>query len=182
MSNPTRTRLHPGPLPQEVAWRAVARCVGVSAVLLARRRVHLSRHNVGLRLRFADGGTGRVYRETLVDRSPATRPCALLVTFRLRWVHGRLHAPFRAVSLFNTPLFVGFPGFVSKLWVAHDDVDEAYRGVYEWDDPEQAEAYARSLWRVLALVSVPGSIDYEIQPGVHRDDLLPSLTAPEQPA
>jgi hypothetical protein len=32
---------------------------------------------------------------------------------------------FRAESLLNTPLFVGFPGFVSKLWLAHDEQEHA---------------------------------------------------------
>ena len=27
------------------------------------------------------------------------------------------------MSLVNTPLFVGFPGFVSKFWMAHDEHD-----------------------------------------------------------
>jgi hypothetical protein len=71
----------------------------------------------------------------------------------------------------NTPLFVGFPGFVSKLWLAHDQRG-FYRGLYEWDDPALAEDYARALWRVLALVSVPGSIHYSVLPGLHRDELI----------
>lgn len=35
-----------------------------------------------------------------------------------------------------------------------------------------ADGYARALWRVLALVFVPGSIHYIVLPGWHRDDLL----------
>jgi hypothetical protein len=94
-----------------------------------------------------------------------------VVTFRLRLVRGPGHALFRRESLLNTPLFVGFPGFTSKLWLAHDERDR-YRGVYEWDGPQQAEHYARSLWRVLALVSVPGSIRYAVVPGLRRDDVI----------
>jgi hypothetical protein len=66
---------------------------------------------------------------------------------------------------------VGFPGFVSKLWVAHDEHD-VYRGFYEWDGPDAARRYARSLWRVLALVSVRGSIRYAVLPGLRRADVL----------
>jgi hypothetical protein len=95
----------------------------------------------------------------------------LLVAFRLRFVRGWGHAVFRAESLLNTPLFVGFPGYVSKLWMAHDH-NGVYRGVYEWDSPERAEHYARSLWRVLALVSEPQSIRYVVLPGLRRDELL----------
>jgi hypothetical protein len=159
------------PLPVGLALRGLARCAGTTAVLLARRHVHLPHTHVGERLRFADGTSARVYRETVVDRSAPTDPCVLVVAFRLRAVRGRGHAAFRRESLLNTPLFVGFPGFVSKLWLAHDD-HGVYRGVYEWDGPGLAEAYARALWRVLALVSEPGSIRYKVLPGLRRDDVL----------
>jgi hypothetical protein len=87
-------------------------------------------------------------------------------------VRGQLaHALFGCESLFNTPLFVGFPGFVSKLWVAHD-YNDIYRGVYEWDGATLAEDYVRTLWRVLTLVCVPGSIHYEIVPSPTREELL----------
>lgn len=158
------------PLPRRAAWRAVLRCVVTTAGMLRHREVHQPVERVGLVLRFADGTTGRVYRETAVDASPV-EPCILAVSFRLRLVRGRAHPAFRIESLLNTPLFVGFPGFVSKLWLAHDERD-LYRGLYEWDGPSLAESYARSLWRVLELVSVPGSIDYRVLPGLRRDAVL----------
>jgi hypothetical protein len=167
------------PLPQGVAWRAVARCVAATAGLLARGRVHLPRGHVGRRLGFADGSESVVYRETVVDGPGADEPCVLVVEFRLRAVRGRGHVLFRWESLLNTPLFVGFPGLVSKLWLAADE-HGVYRGLYEWDGAARAESYARALWRVLALVSVRGSIHYRVVPGLRRDELL-ALTdlAPE---
>ena len=78
---------------------------------------------------------------------------------------------FRAESLLNTPLFVGFPGFVSKLWLAHDERG-TYRGFYEWDGPTSAASYACAMWWVLSLVSVPGSIHHVVLPGLHRDEVL----------
>ena len=113
-----------------------------------------------------------MYRETVVDNVRHNEPCVLIVSFRLRIVHGRiLHTLFRWESWLNTPLFAGFPGLVSKLWLAHDQND-VYRGVYEWDCTERAEYYARCLWRVLALVSARGSIGYAIGPGLGRDGAL----------
>lgn len=165
-----------GPLPPATAWRAVGRCVLTSAGMLARGEVHLPRRYVDRRIRFADGTAGRVYRETVVDR-PVRDPCVLVVAFRLRWVRGRGHALFRAESLLNTPLFVGFPGFASKLWLAHD-TRGTYRGIYEWDGADRAEGYARSLWRVLALVSVQGSIGYRVLPGRKRDEVLAEGASP----
>jgi len=159
-----------GPLPRATAWRAVARCLVTSMALLARRRVRCPREHVGRVVRFADGTTGRVYRETVVPVA-ASDPCFLIVSFRLRWVRGRGHAWFEAESLLNTPLFVGFPGFVSKLWLTHDRRG-IYRGLYEWDGPAAAEHYARSLWRVLELGCEPDSIDFRVFPGLRRDEVL----------
>ncbi|MEV0283570.1 MULTISPECIES: hypothetical protein [unclassified Kribbella] len=159
-----------GPLPRATAFGRVARCVASTVVLLARRRVHLPHENLDRRLTFADGSHGRVYRETVVER-PVADPCVLVVTFRLRGVRGWGHTAFRWESWLNTPLFVGFDGFVSKLWLAHDE-SGAYRGLYEWDGPDRAEAYARALWRILELVSVKGSIHYKVVPGLRRDELF----------
>ncbi len=159
------------PLAYPAALLALAGCFADVLRLLGQRRIHLPRGHVGMRLRFADGTSARVYRETAVDRDPALDPCVLIVEFRLRAVRGRGHAAFRLESMLNTPLFAGFPGFVSKLWLAHDERGR-YRGVYEWDGPRLAENYARALWRVLALVSVRGSVHYVVLPGLRRDAVL----------
>lgn len=171
-----------GPLPRGTAWRAVARCFARSLVMLGRRQIHQPSLNIGRSVSFADGTSARVYRETVVEIAPAD-PCFLAVSFRLRGVRGHGHALFRLESILNTPLFVGFPGFTSKLWLAHDGRG-LYRGLYEWDGADAAERYARSLWRVLALVSDRGSIDYRVFPGSRRDDVLvnPQALARSAPA
>jgi hypothetical protein len=159
------------PLPYRIAAPALLHCVGSTALLLARRQIHFPRKHVGMLLRFADGSSARVFRETVADVT-TQEPCVLFVEFRLRVIRGpRGHALFRWESLLNTPLFVGFPGFVSKLWVANDQRG-VYRGVYQWDDAERAEHYARSLWRVLALGCIAGSIHYMVIPGLRRDAAL----------
>jgi hypothetical protein len=159
------------PLSGPAALRALTRCFARTAQLLRQGRLHLPAQRVGTVLRFADGTSARVFRETVAERGTTQDPCVLVVEFRLRAVRGWGHTAFRRESLLNTPLFAGFPGFVSKLWLAHDDRGR-YRGLYEWDDPHLAEGYARALWRVLALVSVPGSIHYAVLPGLRRDDVL----------
>lgn len=164
------------PLPIGAATRAILRCIAVSIRLLIARRLHQPTRFMGRYLHFADGSSARVYRETVVDGPPPESPTVLVVGFRLRWVRGWGHTVFRWESLLNTPLFVGFPGFVSKLWLAHDD-NGLYRGVYQWDGPGRAEDYARALWWILALVSVRDSIGYQVLPGRDRDDVL---AAPQQ--
>jgi hypothetical protein len=159
------------PLPRGVAARAEVRCVLRTGALLAQRRIRQPSEHVGQCLHFADGTSARVYRETVVGDGVVQDPCVLLVEFRLRLVRGWGHTLFRWESEFNTPLFVGYPGFVSKLWLTHDERG-AYRGVYEWDGPERAEYYARCLWRVLALGCMPSSIQYRVAPGLRRDEVL----------
>lgn len=159
------------PLPRAVAARAVVESTFQSAKLLARRQTHLPKRNVGLRLHFADGTTGTVFRETVVERQPPDDPCLLMVEFKLRLLKGRWHALFLWECILNTPLFVGFPGLMSKLWLDRDELDR-YRGFYEWDDPVQAQFYARSLWRILELVCPDNAIHYAVVPGVRRDDAL----------
>lgn len=170
----TVTVAQSAPLPHREAWPAVARCLATSSGMLLTGRVHQPRNQLGRMIRFADGSRSRVYRETTVAE-PVLEPSVLLVSFRLRWRLGRAHRVFEVESGLHTPLFVGFAGFRSKLWLAHDEND-LYRGLYEWDGPAAAHHYARSLWRVLALISEQGSIDYRVLPGVARDELL---TRPE---
>jgi hypothetical protein len=165
------------PLPWPRALAALARCAATTGVLLTRGAVHLPSDRAGLRLRFPDGTSAVVYRETVLDRTEPADPCVLVVSFRLRGVRGRAHRYFRWVSLFNTPLFVGFPGFVSKLWLAHDERGR-YRGLYQWDGDRRAEEYVRALWWALVLVSRRDSIEYELIPNADRDDVLAALVAP----
>ena len=160
------------PLHVSSAVKALAHCALRTASLLVRRRLRQPGEHVGRRCSFADGTTAVVYRETVVDRPTTQSPAVLVVGFQLRWVRSSwAHALFRLESVLNTVLFAGFPGLVSKLWLAHDE-HGVYRGLYEWDDPELAEDYVRALWWVLALVSVPSSIHYAVLPRIHRDDLL----------
>jgi hypothetical protein len=185
LRSPDRAEVVPEqpPLAYPAALRALAGCFAETTRLLWQRRLHLPRQRVGMRLRFADGTSARVFRETTVDRGVTADPCVLVVEFRLRAVRGRGHAAFRRESLLNTPLFAGFPGLVSKLWLADDERGQ-YRGLYEWDGPRLAENYARALWRVLALVSARGSIHYVVLPGLRRDELLdrPQVLAGAAPA
>lgn len=160
-------------LPLAEGAAALARSVGTSVALFASRRVHQPRGNVGRCLRFADGTSGVVYRETVLDRPPPGNPVTLVVGFRLRAIGNTqwMHTAFRAESLLNTPLFVGFPGFTSKLWLAADRTGR-YRGIYDWDGVSTAEAYVRALWWALAAVCPLDSIDYHVFEGAQREETL----------
>jgi hypothetical protein len=78
------------------------------------------------------------------------------------------------------PVVRGFPGV--RFETVTDDEHGFYRGLYEWNGPARAGHCARCLWRVLALVSVPGPIGYRVVPGIRPADALSdaSATVPEQ--
>jgi hypothetical protein len=145
----------------------------ITGRLLLSRRLRLPRENVGRALAFADGSNSRVFRETVWTGPPTRDPALLVVRFQLRLV-GRsrlLHAAFRKESIANTPLFAGFPGFRSKLWMS-DAQTGVYRGLYEWDGAGPAASYATSLAALLRPVCVRGSVAFHVEPGVRRDEVL----------
>jgi hypothetical protein len=160
------------PLPLRCALRALLACAWRTAVLIAQRRIRQPAGNVGRRVQFADGTAAEVYRETVIDHPPPREPAVLVVCFRLRWIRsGWSHALFRLESELNTVLFAGFEGLVSNLWLAHDKRG-IYRGFYQWDGTDEAVAYVRALWWVLALVSEPASVHHAVLPGLERDEVL----------
>jgi hypothetical protein len=160
------------PLGLPIALMRLARCAGKTMLLIVRGHLHQPRTNVGRRLAFADGTSALVYRETVADRPPLAEPVVLIVEFRMRLLNGRRgRTYFRIVSLLNTPLFAGFPGFATKLWMAADE-EGKYRGLYEWDNGDSAADYVRALWWPLALISRLDSIRCRVLPGRRRGDLL----------
>lgn len=153
--------------------RAYWLCARATAGLLRRRQLELVTCQVGRQLRFADGTTSRIYRETVRRGAPTADPTLLVVQFRLRVARRSrlLHALFRVESLANTLLFAGFPGFRSKLWLT-DERTGIYRGVYQWDGQDAARHYATTLVALLRRICVPGSVAFHIEPGVERDRFL----------
>lgn len=148
---------------------AVARSAAETARLFAGGALDTPTGLVGRWLRSDDGSRSRVFRETAVRGRNPSDPVVLVVRFRLRWV-GRArwaHTVFRSTCAVSTPLFAGFPGFVTTLWLA-DPWTEVYCGVYEWDGAESAEWYAARLTRVLGLVSVRGSTSHVVVEGLGR--------------
>jgi hypothetical protein len=158
-------------------WRevlgAVARSFGETVRLALRGRIRSPKDRVGTRVTFPEG-ISEVYRETRVDERSFRLPAVLVFEFRLRGMGPKrrlLHAMFRTGSVVNTPLFAGFPGFGTKLWMA-DLGTGGYRGLYGWYGADLADAYASALTRILTPVSAPGSVRYRVIPGLQLDDYL----------
>jgi hypothetical protein len=161
--------------------RAVFRSIGETVRLVTRARLRSPRERIGSEVTFPDGTRSVVFRETRARNENRRLPAVLVVEFRLRFFGSQrrlLHALFRTGCVVNTPLFAGFSGFGTKLWMA-DLGTGGYRGVYEWDGADLARSYAAALSRILSLVSVPGSVRYRVIPGIFLDEYLQLLGGTE---
>jgi hypothetical protein len=160
------------------AWaRSFPRAVG----LLLRRRIRLRTARLGRPLTMSDGQVYVPFRDTVATgpRRADVAPAVLQPRFRLRGV-GRpgsaRHRLFWRVCILTTPFFVGLDGFRSKLWM-YEPATGAYAGLYDWDDPASAAAYAKGLCRVLRPLSVPGSVSYELIEDLDVDAYLRAYDA-----
>jgi hypothetical protein len=139
----------------------------------ARHRLARPVHHVGMMLSFRDGTTSRVFRETCVVGAGTVDPVLLVIGFRLAFLDDLelLHAGFRRECVIHTPLFAGFRGFRSKLWLEDADT-RVYRGVYQWDGQEDAATYAARMVGLLAPLSNRGTARSQLVPGLTRSDYL----------
>lgn len=139
----------------------------------AHHRLARPAEHVGTMLSFRDGTTSRVFRETRVVGATTAYPVLLVIRFRLAFLGdlGPLHAGFRRECLIHTPLFAGFRGFRSKLWLGDEDT-RMYRGVYQWDGAKDAGAYAARMVGLLAPFSNRGTARSHLVPGLTRSDYL----------
>ncbi len=135
---------------------------------------------LGMTLSFRDGTTSRVIRETVVVDAASAEPALLVIAFRLAFLDDvdLLHDGFRHECLIHTPLFAGFPGFRSKLWLGDDDT-RIYRGVYQWEGATEAAVYAGRMVGLLAPFSTQGTARHHVVPGLTRAEYLrdPDLTS-----
>ena len=161
----------------EVSTLAAITDYGVSAREWMRMATHhrLARpaDNVGSMLGFRDGTRSRVFRETVVVGAPTADPVLLVIRFRLAFLDdlGPLHAGFRRECVIHSPLFAGFRGFRSKLWL-EDENTRIYRGVYQWDGEKDAAGYAARMVGLLAPFSNRGTARSHVVPGLTRSDYL----------
>jgi hypothetical protein len=160
-------------MPQFHALRDFAHSVQGWGALVTRSRLASPKTWVGVRMRFEDGTSPFVFRETLLREARTDDPAVLVIQFRLAFLgSGRyLHAAFRRECVLHTPLFAGFPGFRSKLW-ADDIRTGVYAGLYEWQDAGLATHYATRMVGLLSPFSNPGTARYKVIEHLRRDDFL----------
>ncbi len=133
--------------------------------LLLTGRLRFSRARLGERVTPPDGRSYTIFRQATV--SPAGgQPDRAGVVFEVQFhPAGMSAAANKWFSLLPMPFCVGCPGFRSKLWAVNESTGEC-AGIYEWDTPQDAEAYAASFaMRFSKGRSRPGTFSYRITPG-----------------
>src|SRR5271166_4660126 len=140
--------------------------------LAAGGALRLHRERLGDSYRLFDGRLYRVFRETVtpLDREQRT---VIEVSFRLRLI-GSAAAPhwlFQRLCILTTPLWSGFEGFGTKLWMVEPRTCD-YAGIYEWSTASTAQGYLDVLLPILRVVSVPGSVDHQLHPETELEGFL----------
>ncbi len=153
----------------ELAAFSVAR-FGALVIL---RSLHLRRDRVSELYTIDQGGTYKIFRETVSNDGTSGNSNVLVVGFRLRML-GRdplLHRIFQRVCIMTTPFWSGFRGFRVKLWMV-DPATKNYLGIYDWAGRQNTQTYVDALVRVLRPLSAPGSVWYKLYPDEELDAYL----------
>ena len=126
------------------------------------RRLRLERQYVGRVLVMEDGQRFRVFRHLSLRTSRAGvqgSPAVFVVRFKFARFSQGVN---RLLSLIPVPLIGGYPGFRHKLWMVNEE-SGYWQGVYEWESPQDVEAYRRSFaLRMMNRRAEPESISYEV--------------------
>jgi len=123
-------------------------------------RLHFPVDKVGQVVMDKDGNSFTVFREVVVDptRDQPSRPgFTLILHFR---VTNLTVAQNKVYALLPLPLYLGDPGFRSKLFTING---ENCQSIYQWDTLADVQAYLNSFAiKSVSGRSVPGSFSYEI--------------------
>ena len=138
-------------------------------------RIHFPKDCIGEALAMEEGQEFVNFRQVIVDPNQ-DQPAKPGATFRVRFHVAHMSAKQNKLFLLlPIPLFVGLPGFRSKLWMLNETNGD-FQGVYEWDTVQDAEKYAVSFaMKFMTMRSVPGSVSYEIIPKQTNCTCQPTL-------
>lgn len=125
--------------------------------------LHVSTSRLGNKYRAYDSKIYTVFRETVSDERYGGREITLAVGFRLSFIgqNSFFHRLFQTLSMLNTPVWVGFLGFKTKLWLV-DQKTKDYLGIYRYQGKNNAKKYAQYICAILKPVSCQSSVWYEI--------------------
>jgi hypothetical protein len=123
-------------------------------------RLHFPTQRIGEVVTDEAGNHFTIFRQVIVDptKEQPDGPGAILVLhFKVTNMSTTLNEFYSLVPL---PLYIGNPGFRSKLFTINGDDCQS---IYEWDTVQDAEQYAKSVaLKTILMRSVPGSVSEKI--------------------
>lgn len=133
-------------------------------ILIISSKLHLKKHHLSKKYKAIDGKIYQVFRETVSQKEYSKQEITLTIGFRLKVIDQNplFHYLFQRLSLFNTPLWVGFPGFKTKFWMVEPKTKN-YLGLYRYQGKENAIVYAKYITAILKPISTKNSVWYKIQ-------------------
>jgi DNA-binding transcriptional regulator of glucitol operon len=124
-------------------------------------RLHFPKQRIGEVVIDEDGRQFTIFREVVVDRAktqPEHPGAVLTLHFK---VTNMSPAANKFYSLLPLPLYIGDPGFRSKLFTING---EYCQSIYEWDTVQDAENYVNSIaLKTILRRAVSGSVSCKIE-------------------
>jgi hypothetical protein len=124
-------------------------------------RLHFPTQRIGQVVVDEEGRQFTIFREVVVDRvksQPEYPGAVLTLHFRVTNISPEVNKFFSVLPL---PLYIGDPGFRSKLFTING---EYCQSIYEWDAVQDAENYVSSMaLKTILRRAVPGSISCKIE-------------------
>ncbi|MBU1110149.1 hypothetical protein KKB83_00840 [Patescibacteria group bacterium] len=145
--------------------------------LVRNRTLHLKFDRIGTAYNIKDRGSYQILRESINYLELDEEPVVLIVAFRMKFLGNSsfLHRLFLSLSILTTPVWSGFPGFHTKLWMV-DPKTNNYLGAYQWYGEENAKVYQGFLLRLLNTLAVTNSISIDRHPKTDLEDFLKSCS------
>lgn len=161
------------------SWPHPIRSALVALFLWIGGRLQFPRDRIGDVVIAESGQQFTVYRETtIVEAGRRTNDgdaVVLVFRFHLRFMPDPI-VPyavrvFEPLSILTTPFFVGIPGFETNIWLFDHETGD-YEGPYQWRTAEDATRYAEALTALMSVLSIPGSVSYEIVEETSLDEYV----------
>jgi hypothetical protein len=133
------------------------------------RKIRFQKDNIGKTIQMNDG-----YRFTILKhavKASETEDKSKITVLCLRF-HLKDAESEKEVKPSKLPMFfsLGLPGLREKMWMVNKWNGD-FQGIYEWNNEENAHKYVDSFaMKFMTRNAVPGSVKYEILPGISLHD------------
>lgn len=137
--------------------------------LLVSNRINIHKESINKTISLNDSKY-LIFRHISIKGKNKGNSTGVLV-LKFKFHHSSLEKDCRN-SFFQIPIFVGLPGFQSKLWT-FDKENGVFQGVYQWKSPEHIHGYLNSFAvKFVKKKAVENTVDYKIYENTNLEEFL----------